>query len=86
MISLCFQEHPISLYDVDKKKLIGVFSSITAASVYLYGNKRKVSVIRNCLNRKGKLTTTLLNISIAVRTSSSQHLQLLSGSNYLLIK
>ena len=73
----------ISVFDTDKKSLIGVFLGFSKATRYLFNADMKNASKRvlYCWQSKSRLTTDL-GITVAIRTASDEHIKLLGEDDY----
>ena len=78
----------ISLYNADKKELIGIFNSPKNAGKYLFGKQSDATInssrIRTTIKRKGCITKNILGCRVAVRNSNEEHKKLLGDNIYWL--
>jgi hypothetical protein len=73
----------ISVYNIDKKELVGIFASTSIAGCYVFGmfESRIRDRIQSGLTEKKRIYNSRFDFPIAVRHSSNRHLQLL-GLNH----
>lgn len=80
----------ISAYDVTKKKLIGVFGSVSLCSRYLYSSnvkrENKYNYIRNALATKYRLRETILEVPVVLRHANRDQISLLKDKDFYIVQ
>lgn len=78
----------VSIYNADKKEIIGVFSTSMLAIRYLYDNPttKDKSNFRSALKRKGRIYgNTLFEFPIAVRYATPQQVDDIGTNSYVIL-
>jgi hypothetical protein len=79
----------ISLYDTEKKQLLGVFKSIELSARYLFTNhsERHTSRMHHALSRKHKIShETIFDFPVAIRISNQAQKDLLGNKSCHIIQ
>jgi hypothetical protein len=73
----------ISVYNIDKKELVGIFASTSIAGYYVFGmfEGKVTDRIRKGVTEKTRIFNSRFDFPIAVRYSTNRHLELL-GQNH----
>jgi len=79
-----YSEEPISLYNTDKKELIGIFTSFRSVAKYMFdhGYCHKEGALRLSLNRKAKILCDKLKCTITLRYANATQKEQLEGKLY----
>jgi hypothetical protein len=73
-------EKPVTAYNTEKQEIIGVFTSCTAASKYLYGeywDNYKNGMVAFAARNKSRLTKTVFSFKVAIRDAKPEHIELI---------
>ena len=84
----CFQEIPIAIYNASEKKLIAVAKSMERAGLYIFGENSEYGKQRNIsisVSRKQTILKSALGHKVAVRIAKKAQIDMLQGSNIVLI-
>ena len=79
----------VSLYDTEKKQLIGVFKSIEISAKYLFTtyNDKKSARLSHSLSRKHKLLEgTIFDFPVAIRVANQTQIELLSNKGCYIVE
>lgn len=85
----CFQEIPVAIYNASEQKLIAVAKSQEQAAVYVFGKNTshaKLRNITNSVNRKCTILKCALGHKVAVRIAKQEQIDMLQGSDIVIIK
>jgi len=85
----CFQEIPVAIYNASEQRLIAVAKSHEQAAMYVWGANTKSSKLRNITNNVKHKRTILkcaLGHKVAVRIAKQEQIDMLQGSDIVLIK
>lgn len=85
----CFQEIPVAIYNASEQKLIAVAKSMEQAALYVFGKNTSHTKLRNITNNVKHKRTILkcaLGHKVAVRIATQEQIDMLQGSNIVLIK
>lgn len=78
---------PLSVYNSEKKELIGIFASMILVRKYFYplGQRKESSKIRQSLMSRSRVYCEFLNISIAVRHANDNQKKVLGDKPYIIM-
>lgn len=76
----------VTVYNADKKEVVGIFSMASLAARYLYNVKKNSScqTIINCINRKSKVNNTIFDFKVVVRNATPDQKIILGNESYVI--
>lgn len=81
-------EHAVAVYDVDKRRIIGLFAGATLCAKYIFkeSGRKYTSKVTYALKSKKRLTKTRFEFPVAIRSASEQQKKALKNEPYVIFE